>query len=208
MSKQKPVTEYKNSELFEIINHIDRVKYSQRVLELEKEIKKRKVRGDIPKDLVPEIDWSDINFEKSAIIFFGILVLGTTLLSLFQFLELFGQETKAPLLVTSGINTTLLFLSSIFLLANKPRLGIFALPSYIFQTLAVSFSGFQSSLVLGISFGFSLGSNGFSFGFSLGTSEILLAFESLGYFEIGINIYALIFSTLLISLYLRKKTSN
>lgn len=123
MSFQKPVTEYKNSELFEIINHIDRGKYPQRVLELEKEIEKEKARGDIPKDLVPEIDWSDISFEKSAIIFFGILVLGTTLLSLFQFLELFGQETKEPLLVTSGINTTLLFLGSIFLLANKPRFG-------------------------------------------------------------------------------------
>lgn len=208
MSNQKPVTEYKNSELFEIINHIDREKYPERVLELEKEVEERKSRGDIPKDLVPEIDWSDINFERSAIIFFGILVLGTTLLSIFQLIELLGQEAKDSLLITSGINTALLFLGSIFLLANKPRLGIFALPSYIFQTLVVSFSGFQSSLILGVSFGFSLGSNGFSFGFTLGTSEILLAFESLGYFEIGINIYALIFSTLLVSLYLRKKTSN
>lgn len=208
MSNQKPVTEYKNSELFEILNHIDQEKYPERILELEKEVEKRKAAGNIPKDLVPEIDWSDINFEKSAIIFFGILVLGTTLLSLFQFLGLLGQGTKQPILITSGINAILLFLGSIFLLANKPRLGIFALPSYIFQMLAISFSGFQSSLVLGISFGFTLGSNGFSFGFTLGTSEIILAFESLGYFEIGINIYALIFSTLLISLYLRKRTSN
>lgn len=208
MNRSKDVKKYNNQELFEVLNHINRYKYPDRVKNLEDEIKRRKVSNQIPAELVPELDWSNINFEKSAIIFFGILVLGTTLLSLFQFLELFGQETKEPLLVTSGINTTLLFLGSIFLLANKPRLGIFALPSYIFQTLAVSFSGFQNSLVLGVSFGFILGSNGFSFGFTLGTSEILLAFEPLEHFEIGINFYALIFSVLLVVLTIKKRINK
>lgn len=205
MKSTKDVTQYSNNELYEVLNHIDRSKYPERVIELENEIDKRKANGSIPKHLVPEINWSEVHFEKTAIRFFGILILGTTFLSLFQFLELFTQETKAPLLLYSGFNTILLFFGSISLLANKPGFGIFAIPPYLIQTFTVYFSGLQNSLILGLSAHISIGSNGLTFGFSFGSTESIFAFESINYFEIGINFYALIFSALLIVLAIKKK---
>ena len=205
MKSTKDVTQYSNNELYEILNYIDCSKFPKRVIELENEIEKRKSDGIIPEELTPNFDWSEIDFQKSSIRFFGLIVLSTSLLSALQFFNLISLSENEPSALIAGANTILLFLGAIFLLANKPRFGILALPPYLIQTFTVYFSGLQSSLILGLSARISIGSNGLTFGFSFGSTESVFAFESINYFEIGINFYALIFSALLIVLAIKKK---
>ena len=54
----KELQDYSNSELYGLLNHIDPYKYPERIQAIEEEIQSRKAKGEIPEQLVPDVDWS------------------------------------------------------------------------------------------------------------------------------------------------------
>lgn len=51
-------------ELYDMLNHINPFDFPERVKAVEKELELRKQKGEIPKRLVPEIDWTPLKFWK------------------------------------------------------------------------------------------------------------------------------------------------
>jgi hypothetical protein len=204
MKSQKPVIEYTNSELYQVLNHIDQKKYPERVSDIEKEIERRLSAGEVPKELVPELIWDDVDFKKPAQQFLGVVILSTFILSLFQLIELSLSES-VPLVFASLLSSLSLLFGSIFLMINRPKLGMVALPSYLLQAFSLQLNGFQLDWNAGLSIELSFGSNGIGFGASFGVHQSILQFESINHMEFGINVYALFMLFLLFSIFKQKK---
>ncbi len=60
----KDLSSYTNSELYSLLDHLDYYVYPERVVAVEKEIERRKQNGEIPEQMVPDINWSDLKFWK------------------------------------------------------------------------------------------------------------------------------------------------
>ena len=60
----KDLTQYTYLELYDMLNHINPYKYEDRLEAVRLEVEQRKLRGEVPKRLVPEIDWEPLKFWK------------------------------------------------------------------------------------------------------------------------------------------------
>ena len=56
------LSKYSYKELYGMLNHIDQFKYPDRLEAVSDELNTRKQRGDIPQELIPNIDWSVFRF--------------------------------------------------------------------------------------------------------------------------------------------------
>lgn len=56
------LSKYSYKELYGMLNYIDQFKYPDRLEAVSDELNTRKQRGDIPQELIPNIDWSVFRF--------------------------------------------------------------------------------------------------------------------------------------------------
>ena len=56
------LSKYCYKELYGMLNHIGQFKYPDRLEAVSDELNTRKQRGDIPQELIPNIDWSVFRF--------------------------------------------------------------------------------------------------------------------------------------------------
>ena len=62
------LSKYSYKELYGMLNHIDQFKYPVRLEAVSDELNTRKQRGDIPQELIPNIDWSVFRFRTKKLI--------------------------------------------------------------------------------------------------------------------------------------------
>lgn len=60
----KDYSKYSYSELYDMLDHINRYKYPEKIQAIEKELKQKKEDGEIPELIVPAISWKDLKFWK------------------------------------------------------------------------------------------------------------------------------------------------
>lgn len=62
----KDLSIYSYQELYDMMHHINPFKYQDRIEAVRQEIEVRKAKGEVPKRLVPEIDWEPLKFWKKS----------------------------------------------------------------------------------------------------------------------------------------------
>ena len=60
----RELSDYTYQELYELMHNINPYKYPERVEQVTQEITFRKEKGEVPEQLIPEIDWEPLKFWK------------------------------------------------------------------------------------------------------------------------------------------------
>ena len=60
----KDYSKYSYSELYDMLDHINRYKYPEKIEAIEEELKQKKESGKIPESIVPSVNWQDLKFWK------------------------------------------------------------------------------------------------------------------------------------------------
>jgi len=161
----KELTNYTYSDLYDMLSHIDEYKYPEMLEEVRIELESRKKNGEVPTNLVPEINWNDLSIKGKELRIFGIFQIIYSIIGIIGFIssmaDLAAESSSgivlfSPALLLPLLLLGLLLIGGILLLLKNENAGIVSLPAYLIQILSFSFGNISYSFVVGLGFFFNI----------------------------------------------------
>ncbi len=209
----KSAGEYKNIELYQILDGIDKYKYPERYEEIRSELDQRKNNGQVNSLEIDSIKWQELNISLLDIRYFGIVQL---LLTVYATISL-GIEISnifssglmlniTPLLVLYLFVLASLLLGSIIMITKNYKGAYLSIPAYLIQLFAITTSSIAYKMFIGVG-AFVNFSTPFeiSFLFIIDNVQLnLLDFTKDSEFTIGINLIAFFLGGFLVAVVSQK----
>ncbi len=210
----KDLSDYSNSDLFGMLDHLNFYKYPEKVKAVETEIETRRSEGHIPSEMIPSINWRDLKVKGNEFRIFGtIQMLVALILSAILTIDSFFTENGFELqpihisTILLLVSLVSLILGGLFLMMMKNREGaLVSLPGYLLQAITFQVANIKYQLMMLGGFFVTIGSDEIRVAFNMSTYETVLDMnQNFSQWFFGVNIIPVILVGLMIILHFQKK---